>query len=210
MKEAEWEREWVRRIEENAERVRKGEFGKVKKEWLDFDGWLDGVRVPHFKIENGDILKADESGIWKESESGGWVNLLVFNSSKLTQSRLSGGSKKPYERERSANSLDGWRVELPQEKKVRHNVRGNNFNNTGIRRDRTALIGFGRKHFGHSVGPVGNLHTGKEYFQRSKKGMERERKEITIKSFFDEAEKELGNNCSVERRGETILIKREL
>jgi len=95
MKEAEWEREWARRIEENAERVRKGEFGKITKEWLDFDGWLDGVRVPHFKIENGDILKADESGIWKESESGGWVNLLVFNSSKLKKLRLLEGSDSP-------------------------------------------------------------------------------------------------------------------
>lgn len=34
-------------------------------------------------------------------------------------------------------------------------------------------------------------------------------KEMTAKSFFDEAERELGNNCSVERKGETILIKRE-
>jgi len=116
MKEAKWEREWARRIEENAERVRKGEFGKITKEWFDFDGWLDGVRVPHFEMENGDILKADESGVWKESESGGWINLLVFNSSKLKKLRLLEGSKKPYERGQSTNSLDGWRVELPQEK----------------------------------------------------------------------------------------------
>ena len=38
--------------------------------------------------------------------------------------------------------------------------------------------------------------------------MERERKEITAKSFFDEAEKKLGNNCSVERKGEIIIIKK--
>jgi len=82
----------------------------------------------------------------------------------------------------------GWNSRI---KKVRHNVRRNNFNNTGIRRDRTAPIGFGRKHFGHFSSFMGNLHTGKEYFQRSKKDMERERKEITAKSFFDEAEKEL-------------------
>jgi len=132
----------------------------------------------------------------------------IFNSSKLTQSRLSEGSKKPYERGQSANSLDGWRVELPQEKKVRHNVRGNNFNNTGIRRDRTAPIGLNRQYFSHSVGPVGCLHIGEISIQRGKEDMER-RKEITMKSFFDEAEKKLGNNCSVERRGEIIIIKRE-
>jgi len=125
----------------------------------------------------------------------GSMRKQVFNSSKLTQSRLSEGSEKPYERGQSANSLDGWRVELPQEKKVRHNVRGNNFNNTGIRRDRTAPIGFGRKHFGHFSSFMGNLHTGKEYFQRSKKGMERERKEITAKSFFDEAKKNSGTTA---------------
>ena len=132
----------------------------------------------------------------------------VFNSSKLKKLRLLEGSKKPYERGQSANSLDGWRVELPQEKKVRHNVRGNDFNNTGIRRDRTAPIGLNRQYFSHSVGPVGNLHTGKISIQRGKEDMER-RKEITMKSFFNEAEKELGNNCSVERRGKIIIIKRE-
>ena len=31
---------------------------------------------------------------------------------------------------------------------------------------------------------------------------------MTAKSFFDEAEKKLGNNCSVERMGEMIIIKR--
>ncbi len=133
----------------------------------------------------------------------------IFNSSKLNHLRVIGGSEKPCEGRRSTNLPDGWRVELPQEKKVRHNVRGNNKYYTSIRKNRTAPIGFGRKHFGHFSSFMGNLHTGKEYFQRSKKDMERERKEITAKSFFDEAEKEIGNNCSVERRGEIIIIKRE-
>jgi len=138
----------------------------------------------------------------------GSMRKQIFNSSKLKKLRHLEGSKKPYERGQSANSLDGWRVELPQEKKVRHNVRGNNKYYTGIRRDRTAPIGLNRQYFSHSVGPVGCLHIGKISIQRSKKDMERERKEITAKSFFDEAEKKLGNNCSVERKGEIIIIKK--
>lgn len=41
----------------------------------------------------------------------------VFTYSNPDHSRVVGGSeKKPYEEERSANSSNGWRVELPQEK----------------------------------------------------------------------------------------------
>jgi len=32
---------------------------------------------------------------------------------------------------------------------------------------------------------------------------------MTAKSFFNEAEQELGNKCSVERKGEVIIIRRE-
>jgi len=103
--------------------------------------------------------------------------------------------------------INNWGDSLLKRKVVKY-VRRNNFNNTGIRRDRTAPIGLNRQYFSHSVGPVGCLHTGKISIQRGKKDMER-RKEITVKSFFNEAEKELGNNCSVERRGEIIIIKRE-
>jgi len=41
----------------------------------------------------------------------------IFNSSNPNHLRVVGGSKKkPYEREQSTNSLDGWRVELLQGK----------------------------------------------------------------------------------------------
>lgn len=70
------EREWRRTIEENAKRVRKGDFGEVESEWLDFDGWFDGVKVPHFKLKNGNIIIANESGVWKKSKLGGWINIL--------------------------------------------------------------------------------------------------------------------------------------
>jgi len=53
-----------------------------------------------------------------------------------------------------------------------------------------------------------NIHAGEIGVQRSEEDMERG-KEMTAKSFFNEAEQELGNKCSVERKGEVIIIRRE-
>lgn len=71
---------WRAKANSYAERVRSGEFGTVKAEWQDGDGW-DAVSFSHFAVKTlgGRIvhLHVNESGIWAPCRGGGYVNVSV-------------------------------------------------------------------------------------------------------------------------------------
>lgn len=72
---------WRVRADSYAERVRGGEFGVVKAEWEDGDGWDSVHKFPHFavKVAGGKIvhLHVNESGVWLPTPGGGHENISV-------------------------------------------------------------------------------------------------------------------------------------
>jgi hypothetical protein len=65
---------WEIKMAKWAQKVRDGVFGEVTEEYRTY-GWGDAE--PTFKMADGAIIKATESGVFEQMPSGGWGNISL-------------------------------------------------------------------------------------------------------------------------------------
>ena len=71
---------WQKKIKEYNESVRAGLYGEVLKEWTEYSGWMDGVKLHHYIVYDRKIpvhIYVNESGVFKVGASGGGINISI-------------------------------------------------------------------------------------------------------------------------------------
>lgn len=67
---------WQAAIEAHSTEVRAGLYGVMRAEWMQDDGWMDGIAVPHFVLDRPGsqftVAKVCEGGVYQKMGGGGW------------------------------------------------------------------------------------------------------------------------------------------
>jgi len=69
---------WQKKIQKYNEQVRAGLYGEVLKEWKEYSGWCDGVKLSNYIVFDGKIARhiyVNESGVFEQYASGGAGNI---------------------------------------------------------------------------------------------------------------------------------------